>query len=94
MLAWFWKRLSNGGAEARVSGRALRRFTEREVERLLRARVLVEQPKADNWSVCAHCDCGLDARPIRDIGGRLLDVVRATLRRTRCWSPTTFAGSG
>jgi len=73
MLTWLWKRLSNGGAEARVSGRALRRFPEREVERLLRARVLIEQRKADNWPVCAHCDCGLDARPIRRIG----DEIRA-----------------
>ncbi len=40
MLIWLWKRLSNGGAEASVSGRALRRFPEREIEGLLRARVL------------------------------------------------------
>lgn len=71
MLTWLWKRLSNGGAEATVSGRALRRFPEREVERLLRARVLIEQRKADSWSVCAHCDCGLDARPIRMVGDEL-----------------------
>ncbi|WP_413877149.1 hypothetical protein [Albidovulum sp.] len=33
--------------------------------------MLIEQRKADSWSVCAHCDCGLDARPIRDIDGEL-----------------------
>lgn len=71
MLTWLWKRLSNGGAQATVSGRALRRFPEREVERLLRAGVLIEQRKADSWSVCAHCDCGLDARPIRKVGDEL-----------------------
>jgi len=71
MLTWLWKRLSNGGAEASVSGRALRRFPEREVERLLRTGVLIEQRKADTWSVCAHCDCGLDARPIRKVGDQL-----------------------
>ena len=72
MLTWLWKRLSNGGAEASVSGRALRRFPEREVERRLRAGVLIEQRKADSWSVCAHCDCGLDARPIRTVGEHYL----------------------
>lgn len=72
MLIWLWKRLSNGGAEAIVSGRALRRFPAREIEGLLRARVLIEQRKADSWSVCAHCDCGLDSRPIRVVGDQLL----------------------
>jgi len=65
MLAWLWKRLSEGGPVVMVSGRALRRFSEREVDRLLRARVLIELRKADVWQVCVHCDCGLDARPIR-----------------------------
>jgi hypothetical protein len=41
------------------------------VDRLLRARVLVERRKADTWSVCSHCDCGLDTRPIREINGQL-----------------------
>lgn len=68
MMTWLWKRLSDGGAETTVSGRALRRFPERDVARLLRARVLIEQRKADCWSVCAHCDCGLAARPIREVG--------------------------
>jgi DNA-binding winged helix-turn-helix (wHTH) protein len=72
MLAWLWTRLSDGGPQVSISGRALRRFPEREVERLLRARVLIEHPKADSWSVCAHCDCGLDDRPIRYIGEQLL----------------------
>lgn len=71
MLAWLWTRLSDGGPEVSISGRALRRFPEREVERLLRTRVLIEHPKADSWSVCAHCDCGLDVRPIRQIGDEL-----------------------
>lgn len=72
MLIWLWKRLSDGGTEATVSGRALRRFSGREIEGLLRAGVLIEQRKADSWPVCAHCDCGLDARPIRVAGDRLL----------------------
>ncbi len=77
MLAWSWTRLSDGGSQVSISGRALRRFPEREVERLLRARVLIEHSKADSWSVCAHCECGLDVRPIRKIGDELrVSVVR------------------
>ncbi|MFT3687747.1 hypothetical protein [Paenirhodobacter sp.] len=71
MLARLWKRLSDGGSQVTISGRALRRFPEREVDGLLRARVLIEQWKADSWSVCPHCTCGLDARPIRQVGGEL-----------------------
>lgn len=71
MLAWLWTRLSDGSPQVSIAGRALRRFPEREVERLLRARVLIEHSKADSWSVCAHCDCGLDVRPIRQIGDEL-----------------------
>ena len=64
MLAWLWTRLSEGGARVSISGRALGRFPASEVERLLRAQVLIEEQKADTWSVCAECDCGLDARPV------------------------------
>ncbi|NJO54682.1 MAG: hypothetical protein HC829_07455 [Bacteroidales bacterium] len=71
MLAWLWTRLSDGGPQVSISGRALRRFSEGETERLLRARVLIEHGRADSWSVCAHCDCGLDARPIRQVGDSL-----------------------
>lgn len=71
MLAWLWTRLSNGGPAVTISGRALRHFPEREVERLLRTQALIEGPKADTWSVCAHCECGLDARPIREVGDEL-----------------------
>lgn len=67
MLAWLWTRLSDGGPQVSISGLALRRFPEREVDRLLRARALIEHPKADSWSVCTHCDCGIDVRPIRQI---------------------------
>ena len=71
MLAWLWTRLSDGGPQVSISGRALRQFPEREVERLLRSRLLIEHPKADSWSVCAHCDCSLDVRPVRQIGDEL-----------------------
>lgn len=68
MLAWLWTRLSEGGARVSISGRALSRFPASDVERLLRAQVLIEEQKADTWSVCAECDCGLDARPVEQLG--------------------------
>lgn len=67
MLAWLWTRLSEGGARVSISGRALGRFPASEVERLLRAQVLIEERKVDTWSVCAECDCGLDARPLEQL---------------------------
>ena len=67
MLAWLWTRLSEGGARVSFSGRALSRFPANEIERLLRAQVLIEGRKADTWSVCAECDCGLDARPVEQM---------------------------
>lgn len=69
MLAWLWTQLSNSSPQVSISGQRLRRFSEREIDRLLRAQVLIEQRKADSWAVCAHCDCGIDARPIRDFDG-------------------------
>lgn len=71
MLAWLWTRLSEGGARVAISGRALSRFPANDIERLLRAQVLIEEQKVDTWSVCAECDCGLDARPIRDFDGEI-----------------------
>ncbi len=71
MLVWLWTQLSDCGPEVEIFGRDLRRFSEVEVERLLRSRVLVERRKVDTWPVCRHCDCGLDARPVRIINGQL-----------------------
>ena len=67
MLAWLWTRLSEGGARVAISGRALSRFPANDIERLLRAQVLIEEQKADTWSVCAECDCGLDARSVEQL---------------------------
>ncbi len=67
MLAWLWTRLSEGGARVAISGRALSRFPANDIERLLRAQVLIEERRADTWSVCAECDCGLDARPLEQL---------------------------
>jgi hypothetical protein len=71
MISWLLKRLSEAGPSVTVAGSALRRHPDAELRRLLSARVLIERRRADTWPVCTHCDCGHDARPIREVGGRL-----------------------
>jgi len=72
ILIWLWKRLNKTGARPEVSGRLLRRFPETEINKLLRARILIEDRKIDSWGACAHCECGYDARLIQEINGRLI----------------------
>ena len=72
ILIWLWKRLNKTGARPEVSGRLLRRFPEAEINKLLRARILVEDRKIDSWGTCAHCDCGHDARMIQEINGKFV----------------------
>ena len=72
ILIWLWKRLNKTGARPEVSGRLLRRFPEAEINKLLRARILIEDRKIDSWGTCAHCDCGYDARMIQEIDGNLV----------------------
>lgn len=72
ILIWLWKRLNKTGARPEVSGRLLWRFPEAEINKLLRARILIEDSKIDNWGTCAHCDCGYDARVIQEIDGKLV----------------------
>jgi len=72
ILIWLWKRLNKTGARPEVSGRLLRRFSEAEIAKLLRARILIEDRKIDSWGICAHCDCGYDARLIQEIDGKLI----------------------
>jgi DNA-binding winged helix-turn-helix (wHTH) protein len=72
ILIWLWKRLNKTGARPEVSGRLLRRFSEAEIAKLLRARILIEDRKIDSWGTCAHCDCGYDARMIQEIDGKLI----------------------
>lgn len=67
-------RLSEAGAPAILWGRQAEPHFGREFERLLRQRLLVEAPPATEWSVCGNCECGLDARPIQEIDGRLVAV--------------------
>lgn len=72
ILIWLWRRLNKTGARPEVSGQLLRRFPEAEINKLLRARILVEDRKIDSWGTCAHCDCGYDARMIQEIDGKLV----------------------
>ena len=74
MLAWLWTRLSEEGGRVSISGLTLGRFPASDIERLLRAQVLIEERRADTWAVCAECDCGLDARPVEQLD----DVFRAS----------------
>lgn len=72
ILIWLWKRLNRTGARPEVSGRLLRCFPETEINKLLRARILIEDRKIESWGTCAHCDCGYDARVIREIDGKIV----------------------
>ncbi|MDP1669564.1 hypothetical protein [Phaeovulum sp.] len=65
-------RLSEAGPDAVLWGRAARLHFGPLFDRLLRKRVLVERPRAGMWPTCAHCDCGLDARPIVEVHGKLV----------------------
>ena len=65
-------RLSEAGPDAVLWGRAARWHFGPVFDRLLRKRVLVERPRAGMWPTCAHCDCGLDARPIVEVQGKLV----------------------
>lgn len=65
-------RLSEAGPDAVLWGRAARPHFGPTFDRLLRQRVLVDRPRAEIWPTCAHCDCGLDARPIIEVHGNLV----------------------
>lgn len=63
-------RLSEAGDDAILSGEAARPFFGPAFDRLLRARVLVENAPLDEWDLCYACECGLVSRPIRQRGDR------------------------
>jgi hypothetical protein len=62
-------RLSESGP-AVLSGAAARRYSAREIDRLLAESALEELAPATEWSPCADCECALGFRPIRTIGSR------------------------
>ena len=51
-------------------GRAAPHFGRR-FDRLVERGVLVELAPATDWPVCASCECGMDARIVREINGQL-----------------------
>ena len=51
-------------------GQAAPRFG-RQFDRLIERGALVELAPATEWSVCASCECGMDARIVREINGQL-----------------------
>lgn len=67
-------RLSEAGDPAVLWGRQAAPHAGRDFERLLARGVLIEQAPAAEWDVCPACDCGLDARPIRQVNGRHIAV--------------------
>ena len=67
-------RLSEAGDPAILWGRQAAPHAGRDFERLLDRGVLVEQAPATEWDVCPGCDCGLGARPVRQIDGRPVAV--------------------
>ena len=73
-LAQLLLRLSENRGGPILWGRAARSHFGRVFDQLLHARVLIEQPPADNWAVCSTCECGLDARPIDRQGDQIIAV--------------------
>lgn len=67
-------RLSEAGEPAILWGRQAASYSGREFERLLGRGVLVEEAPATQWDVCSICECGLEERPVEQIGGRLIAV--------------------
>jgi hypothetical protein len=65
-------RLSSGGLPLILSGRALQDHLGPELDRALYRRVLVELASLDEWPPCAGCDQKCEARPVRELDGRLI----------------------
>ncbi len=70
MITTLLKLLSEAGDEAVLSGSAARPYFGPVLDRLLKARVLVEQAPLEDWDLCNGCQCGLLARPVRPHGDR------------------------
>ncbi len=62
--------LSEAGDEAVLSGSMARPYFGPVFNRLLKARVLVEQTPLEDWDICNGCECGMFARPITPEGDR------------------------
>lgn len=65
-------RLSEADGPVVLWGRRARPHFGRAFDRLLASGVLVEQAPAESWPPCRDCECGIDARPVQRLGGRLI----------------------
>lgn len=65
-------RLSEAGDDAILSGELVAPFHGPVFDRLLAKRVVVEQAPLADWDVCETCECGLQCRPIRPVGGAFI----------------------
>jgi len=70
MITTLLKLLNDAGDAAVLSGSVARRYSGPIFDRLLKARVLVEQAPLEDWDLCIGCECGLLARPVRPHGDR------------------------
>lgn len=71
-LAGLLLRLCEAGEPSILWGRLAKPFLGREFDRLLARGVLTEQAPADEWDVCADCECGHDGRRIQKIDDKLI----------------------
>ena len=65
-------RLSEGGGVARLRGAAAKPHYGPAFSQLLASGVLEENAPAEDWPVCGDCDCEVDARPLVQVGKKLL----------------------
>lgn len=70
MITILLKLLAEAGDEAVLCGSIARSYFGPAFDRLLKARVLVEQAPLEDWDLCNGCQCDLLARPVRSEGER------------------------
>lgn len=70
MITTLLKLLNDTGDAAVLSGPVARPYFGPVFDRLVKARVLVEQAPLEDWDLCKGCECGLLARPVRPYGDR------------------------
>lgn len=65
-------RLSEAGEPAILPGGLAKSHFGPQFQGFLNRRLVIEQPPATDWPPCNSCECGLDARPVRAVDGRLV----------------------
>ncbi|MEX0853883.1 MAG: helix-turn-helix domain-containing protein [Bauldia sp.] len=64
--------LSEAGPPAILPGNLAKHHFGPDFDALLHQRLLKEAAPASEWATCASCECGLHARPVQRIDGRLV----------------------